>query len=201
LNHWVATSALFSAPFELARTQMQQKQSAPVSLKRVFVQVYQSTGWIGLWRGFVPTLYRDVPFSGMYWTGYEFLHQRIRSLLSPFSSDTSDDNSRSRMAGEWMSAFVSGAVSGSVAATITAPFDVAKTRRQILLTTDMDKAVRMSHDETSLHRILVLIYRNEGWSGLFAGLSARVAKVAPSCAIMISTYELGKLAFEVKKNK
>ena len=34
----------------------------------------------------------------------------------------------------------------------------------------------------------------EGWAGLFRGVAARVAKVAPSCAIMISCYELGKVA-------
>ena len=41
---------------------------------------------------------------------------------------------------------------------------------------------------------LVRIARQEGVAGLFAGVTARVAKVAPSCAIMIGTYEIVKRA-------
>jgi solute carrier family 25 protein 39/40 len=39
------------------------------------------------------------------------------------------------------------------------------------------------------------IIHQEGYQGLFRGLSPRIAKVAPSCAIMISSYELGKSFF------
>ena len=38
------------------------------------------------------------------------------------------------------------------------------------------------------------IAREEGYRGLWRGLTARVAKIAPSCAIMISSYEIGKKA-------
>ena len=39
------------------------------------------------------------------------------------------------------------------------------------------------------------ITRNEGLRALFTGFSARIAKIAPSCAIMISSYEGAKQLF------
>jgi solute carrier family 25 protein 39/40 len=41
-------------------------------------------------------------------------------------------------------------------------------------------------------RFLWHIYCKEGMSGLFRGWAARCLKVAPACAIMISSYEVGK---------
>jgi solute carrier family 25 protein 39/40 len=45
-----------------------------------------------------------------------------------------------------------------------------------------------------------MIYKREGIAGLMSGYTARIAKVAPSCAIMISTYEVGKRYFEHLNN-
>lgn len=143
----------------------------------VFRQLVKESGWRGLWLGLVPTLYRDVPFSGIYWTSYELLRKSLDSSSL------------------W-SSFVAGAIAGSMAALLTAPFDVAKTRRQMYLKKDdLDQALVKSNRERSLWRVMRVIYQHEGWSGLMAGVGARVAKVAPSCAIMISTYELGKFYF------
>jgi Mitochondrial carrier protein len=43
--------------------------------------------------------------------------------------------------------------------------------------------------------LLLKLCKEEGPRGMFRGLSARVAKVAPACAIMISSYEGGKSLF------
>ena len=40
------------------------------------------------------------------------------------------------------------------------------------------------------------VVRAQGFSGLFAGLAPRILKVAPACAIMISSYEYGKRFFK-----
>lgn len=69
-----------------------------------------------------------------------------------------------------------------VAAVVTTPFDVAKTRNQI----------STSDASMKLLDLMKTIVKEDGWMGLMSGWTARVAKVAPSCAIMISTYELGK---------
>lgn len=39
------------------------------------------------------------------------------------------------------------------------------------------------------------LYSQYGVRGLFTGLVPRVIKVAPACAIMIATFEYGKIAF------
>ena len=43
--------------------------------------------------------------------------------------------------------------------------------------------------------IMRSIVAKEGLQGLFTGLIPRLAKVAPACAIMISSYEAGKRYF------
>lgn len=43
------------------------------------------------------------------------------------------------------------------------------------------------------------IYRNHGIKGIFAGVAPRITKVAPACAIMITSFEYGK-AFFYKRN-
>lgn len=47
---------------------------------------------------------------------------------------------------------------------------------------------------TKVLKLMRMIVRQEGYRGLWRGLTARVAKVAPSCAIMVSSYEIGKKA-------
>lgn len=39
------------------------------------------------------------------------------------------------------------------------------------------------------------IYATNGIGGLFTGLAPRLIKIAPACAIMISSFEYGKLFF------
>lgn len=44
--------------------------------------------------------------------------------------------------------------------------------------------------------VLKKVYSQHGLTGVFAGLTPRLVKVAPACAIMVSSFEYGKAFFE-----
>ncbi|KAG7099277.1 hypothetical protein E1B28_001136 [Marasmius oreades] len=170
-----AISTIIS-PLELIRTNLQStpiSAETPHTLRSVLVSIgglARSQGFASLWRGLGPTLWRDVPFSGIYWASYE-------SCKKTFA--------RFRAEGAWV-AFVSGAVSGTSAALITSPLDVVKTRRQALVMSPADT-------HTSSLQLIKQILRTEGAPALFVGLTPRIAKIAPACGIMIACFEgIGK---------
>lgn len=174
-------SATLISPLELIRTKM---QSRPLSYKELTSCIQSSVakeGWLSLWKGWGPTVLRDVPFSAMYWFNYElgrkWLCERYNKTEATFSI-----------------CFASGALSGSIAALVTLPFDVVKTRRQIEVG-ELEVLPNSQKRSKSTWKIMYTIMSENGFRGLFAGLSPRLIKVAPACAIMISSYEFGKAFF------
>ncbi|KAF8420395.1 mitochondrial carrier domain-containing protein [Tirmania nivea] len=164
-------------------------------------------GWTSLWRGLTLTLWRDVPFSGIYWFGYETIKNRLQAQtlrrsqqLFPLNSSVGKVDNTS--ANAFTDSFIAGALSGMVAAFLTTPFDVGKTRIQVTQHTsppvDGPAAVRAGygggarHVYKSMPGLLHGIWREEGVRGLWRGCIPRMLKVAPACAIMISSYEVGK---------
>jgi solute carrier family 25 protein 39/40 len=161
------------SPLELIRTNLQSTPSlpnTPHTLKSVLSSLeglVRAHGVRHLWRGLEPTLWRDVPFSGLYWASYEGMKQHLEK--------------RGRSGPSL--AFICGATSGTAAALLTSPFDVLKTRRQSLV-------MSTPGQQSSALPLLRQIVRTEGVSALFAGLGPRIAKIAPACGIMISCYEV-----------
>jgi len=116
-----------------------------------------------LWRGVSASLARDVPFSCLYWALYEGLKVRLGLEPTPASS------------------MLAAGVAAAVAAVPTTPLDVVKTRTQVF-----------EAQALTFGQVLHELYRHEGPRALFAGVVPRVAKVAPSCAIIVGAYEMGK---------
>ncbi len=89
-----------------------------------------------------------------------------------------------------------------MAAIITTPIDVIKTKRQMTLPTPINKTAtsttlpnsqtNASYNPVKLKDIFQTIVREEGYRGFTKGLVPRVVKVAPACAVMISSYEWSK---------
>ena len=123
-----------------------------------------------------------MPFSCLYWGCYESLKKKFDQQNEP----------------SFLFSFISGAIAGSLAATVTLPFDVVKTHRQIEVG---EKLVDSSASQHRVKEIMKLIYSKYGVKGLFAGLSPRLYKVTPACAVMISTYEFSKSFFRNYNSK
>lgn len=179
-------SATVISPLELIRTKLQSQRQSYRELTTLIHSAVRTEGWLSLWRGLGPTLLRDVPFSAMYWYNYEI----GKSFLCKWY------NTREPT---FAITFASGAMSGSIASVVTLPFDVVKTRRQVELGELQAKQIS-SQRSSSTFIVMSRIVAQDGFSALFAGFLPRLIKVAPACAIMISTYEFGK-AFFRKRNQ
>ena len=210
-------AAIVISPIEMFRTRLQATTSSS-SGKGVFTEtliglktLVNAQGYTSLWRGFTLTMWRDVPFSGFYWWGYEAVRNALTAARNPThqhgrprsGSRSSEDHTTT-----FVDSFISGAISGAVAAIITTPFDVGKTRKQVIehspsaanIESTTKSSIQFKPEELSMPRFLHQIWMDEGAAGLFRGWAARCLKVAPACAIMISSYEIGnKIAKSLDK--
>lgn len=207
-------AALAVSPIEMFRTRMQSASGGTTGIFRETLvgmhKMTQTQGYTSLWRGLTLTMWRDVPFSALYWWGYESLRNSIRntrgqgvSNMIPTVQQQSQnaEESHSRI---FVDSFAAGSLAGALAAFVTTPFDVGKTRQQVYRHAGDDapstvqaakeaaKAGKFVPEELSMPRFLHHIFKEEGFAGLFKGWIPRTLKVAPACAIMISSYEIGK---------
>lgn len=218
----------FVSPIELIRTKMQSQKMTHAEMLSTVRLVMQSQGVLGLWRGLPPTILRDVPFSGIYWTCYEYFKSKFNvreptfgfSFMAGAISGSVSCKASNIMSIESLSYFLP-----QIAATITTPFDVIKTHEQIefgekfifsgrpttssialqvvscssndvsVCLTPPDNPPRNVSPTKSVAERLATIYRLNGLPGIFSGLGPRLFKVAPACAIMISTFEYSKAFF------
>ncbi|KAL2154439.1 hypothetical protein VTH82DRAFT_3115 [Thermothelomyces myriococcoides] len=239
------------SPIELFRTRLQAAQGGKSTgvgrggghLANTFRGIKDMVavhGYRSLWRGLTLTLWRDVPFSGMYWWGYETIRGRLSDARERarvarehgglnLDLDLGPDEYRGRPerrgiddetramrrsrncadenhADTFTDSFIAGAASGAFASIATMPFDVGKTRTQVFRNTttatkgsSASKGVgggrTLAPEERNMVRLLWHIFRTEGLPGLFRGCVPRTLRVAPACAIMISSYEVGKKVF------
>jgi solute carrier family 25, member 39/40 len=178
-------TSFLTSPLEYLRTRAatggaSSKSSVTSEIRRI---VAKEGGLPALFRGIQPTLARDVPFSAIYWCTIEQLrpmwgrsHDRIIPIPQLLGQE-----------------FVNGAVGGMVAAAFTTPFDVVKTRQQTAMVSTASSSLQaVTSQQTTLWGQLCAIVQKEGIAALWAGNATRMLKVVPSCAIMISSYELGK---------
>jgi len=54
---------------------------------------------------------------------------------------------------------------------------------------------------SSTWKLIQRLYQQQGIGAIFSGLAPRILKVAPACAIMISTYEFSKAFFRERNRE
>ena len=74
-------AAIVVSPIEMFRTRMQATSGSATGIFRSTLaglrQMTQTQGYTSLWRGLTLTMWRDVPFSGLYWYGYEAARNQL----------------------------------------------------------------------------------------------------------------------------
>jgi solute carrier family 25 citrate transporter 1 len=133
--------------------------------------IAREEGARGLFRGYWAQNFVWWPWSATYFVLYE----RSRGAFAAVSGDSDDDEAAavSPTASSACATFAA-----SAATTLTHPLDLAKTRLQT-----------MRFESSSLVHVLSDVIRREGFKGVFAGVGARVAAVAPGSAISFFVYE------------
>lgn len=201
-------AAFVVSPIEMFKTRMQashgeSKTGHFAKTLNGIREMTKTSGYSSLWRGLTLTLWRDVPFSGIYWWGYETVRGQLtdaRERSRGRELERGDSKSRARSRSQsrenhtttFTDSFTAGALSGAVASILTMPFDVGKTRQQVFKDKSGGASKRLAPEQLSMPKFLMHIFKEEGISGLWRGWVARTLKVAPACAIMISCYEVGK---------
>jgi len=159
-------ACIIRVPIEVVK----QRQQAGVhkSSLNIIRQILSTEGPIGMYRGYITTVFREIPFAFIQFPLWEMLKKKWSDKnglpLSP-----------------WQSA-VCGAVSGGIAAAATTPLDVAKTRIMLASPTSPEA-------KGNVISVLRTVHSTRGISGLFAGLTPRVLWISVGGAVFLGVYD------------
>lgn len=149
-------------PVENVKQKMQVKQFG--TLKEAIAGIYRRGGVLAFYRGFAPTIFREIPFACIQFPLYESLKKLYGST---------------EMSGLQMASC--GAVAGGIAAAVTTPFDVIKTRS--MLASYNDASYGNMYD--SFNQII----KTGGIKRLFSGIAPRILWISLGGSIFFGTYE------------
>lgn len=190
-----ALAVAATSPIDLFRVNLQ-SHARNVGSIQLFRNIVNSGRLSTFWMGVRPTLWRDVPFSGIYWMCYETIRaELLRAYPSKLHVSHPNAHKSNAASSNFVTSLISGALAGSIAGVLTLPFDVLKTRTQMNVDRVATGGIEASRVPSSTFKHMAEICQKEGVKALFQGLLPRVGRVAPACAIMISSYELVKHFF------
>ncbi|KAK7489730.1 hypothetical protein BaRGS_00019125 [Batillaria attramentaria] len=166
-------ACLTRVPVEVVK---QRAQASPsLSSVTVFRQTLAAEGARGLYRGYVTTVAREIPFSLIQFPLWELLKKEW-SLRTQ------------QPVAAWQSS-ICGAVAGGISASLTTPLDVAKTR---IMLAEKGSAVA----EGSMTYVMKQVYLERGVAGLFSGVVPRVTWISVGGAIFLGVYDKVRLVLQ-----
>ncbi|KAI8336308.1 mitochondrial carrier domain-containing protein [Chlamydoabsidia padenii] len=161
------TACSVRVPTEVVKQRMQTKQFNTAS--SAVSNVIRTEGILGLYRGFLSTVAREIPFTCIQFPLYEYF-KRVYA------------NHYGRPAEPYQAALC-GSVAGGIAAAITTPLDVCKTR--IMLSTNNQNTQAYTGIMSTMKRIAA----EEGPRALLSGIGPRVMWISIGGSIFLGVYE------------
>ncbi|XP_065910060.1 mitochondrial S-adenosylmethionine carrier protein-like [Dysidea avara] len=163
------TTALVRVPFEMVKQRAQ--ANLHLTPYKILRQILQTQGFRGLYQGYFNHISREIPFSLLQFP----LWEGFKQLWSYHQGSAVDP---------WQGA-ICGAAAGGIAAAATTPFDVAKTRVMLAMKNSAELKFNM-------WQLLVQIFRQEGFRGLFAGIVPRVTAISMGGFVFFGAYDKSK---------
>ncbi|EER16618.1 conserved hypothetical protein [Perkinsus marinus ATCC 50983] len=202
-----ATAVTIFSPLEFLRTRVQATTGMGEGAMATVKRVLREDSFSSFWRGLLPTLVRDLPFSAIYWSLYEynkkiFLPDHVerrgaaRSANDEELLELAEKQAETNVPVTWMEtfgfSFLNGAVCGTIAAAATHPFDMVKTQLQTATRPTSSSSGHHTNVAKRIHTTgsaMMAIFEEYRLRGFTVGLGPRLLKVIPGCAIMLGTYE------------
>jgi len=141
------------------------------------LDLIKTKGITGLYKGTGATMLRDVSFSVIYFPLFANLNK-----LGPRKAGNSNE-------AVFYWTFLSGMAAGSISAAAVNPFDVVKTRLQLL------KKAKGEISYTGVPDAFVKIMKHEGPSAFLKGAACRMIVIAPLFGIAQMVYFFGVAEF------
>lgn len=184
-----AAQILLLQPLEFFRTCQQATALLPSSasehLVRGWWEVSCSEGLTSMWRGLIPTLMRDVPAVGIFWTSY--------SALQTYTLPSDEELLSGAPTKGALHLSAASAVCGVVASVLTQPLDVVKTRMQVHRQIQSD---RSGYRKVTIARVFPTfrdVYNLAGVRGFWVGGIARGSRAAIGGFVLGPLFEYGQL--------
>jgi len=150
-------------PFTVIKTRFESNSYNYKNTYQAFKNILKLEGLRGLTSGLGPTLFRDVPFSGLYLMFYEHLKSLVPDNYKTYNPSAAH--------------FICGFTSGILASLVTQPADVIKTNMQL---DRLNKGLVMT---------VRSIYLQQGPGGFVTGLAPRMLRRTLMAALAWTVYE------------
>jgi solute carrier family 25 (mitochondrial thiamine pyrophosphate transporter), member 19 len=169
----VATAATY--PLDLLRTRFAAQGNEKVypSLLASVRDIARHEGPTGFFQGLGASIGQIVPYMGLFFASYESLRLMLGSLELPFGSGDA----------------TAGILASVFSKTGVFPLDLARKRLQVQGPTRTRYIHRNIPEYRGVFHTLQTVFKNEGFRGMYRGLTVSLVKAAPASAITMWTYE------------
>ncbi|XP_075134834.1 mitochondrial thiamine pyrophosphate carrier [Leptodactylus fuscus] len=184
------SATLTVQPLDTLRTRFAAQGEPKVyrTLRHAVVTMYRTEGVLTFYRGLFPTLLAVFPYAGLQFSSYNFL-KRIWSWFFTSNPEKRDN----------LKSLVCGSGAGVISKTVTYPLDLFKKRLQV----GGFEQARAAFGEVRTYQGLVdcafRMHKEEGFRGLFKGLSPSLLKAAVSTGLTFFSYEMFCSMFQSMK--
>ncbi|XP_076359381.1 solute carrier family 25 member 36-A-like [Tachypleus tridentatus] len=157
------------------RLQLDQRTFSNVSTRSCVQQIYNTAGIRGFYKG-LSASYIGISETMIHFVIYEFVKAKLQQYSFLTNKKFRDPDLKS--SGDFLECMLAGAVSKSCASSFAYPHEVVRTRLR-----------QEGSKYRSFFQTLLLVFKEEGYHGLYRGLATQLMRQIPNTAIMMATYE------------